>query len=192
MIYRFDEYIKEEFDFFDDVVMFPIKYKKKIQKIIDWPVVKYIERKTKNLTEEEKILKIAKIANTLDKWFSPFNSVVGAAVFSGISAVNAMMHIKTQPVGMIEIYAMLTAIAAYGSLNKEYRLLAKKNYQKIKKVFIDNANKIGNDNDPYGEEQWFDEDNTIARADAIRYNKRFKHLEDMPWFGLHSKKDVMP
>jgi hypothetical protein len=89
---------------------------------------------------------------------------------------------------------MIIAIVAYSSLNKEYRLLAKKHYKKIKKKFLDNIDRVVNDkDDPYGEEQWYDEeDDTVARADAIRYNKRFKHLEDMPFFGLHRRKDVEP
>lgn len=184
--------VNEKFNFFEDVVMFPIKHREKISRVIDWPIVKYIEKKTKNLTEEEKLMKIAQIANTLDRWFSPFNSLVGGMIFFGIGSINALLHLKTAPPGMLEVYGLLIATVAYSSLNKEYRLLAKKNYRKIRKEFIENIDKIENVADPYGEEQWYDEEDIIARADATRYNKRFKHLEDMPYIGLHHRKDINP
>jgi hypothetical protein len=88
----------------------------------------------------------------------------------------------------------------YITLTKKYRMLAKDYYRKIRAAYV-NSKKINKINDdPYGEENWGDELEIVAKANKIRYH-RGKLLgganefweEYMPFFGVgKDKADVRP
>jgi hypothetical protein len=190
MVTKFDEYIKE--GFFTNLGIKSDNFLEKISTLVELPVIKYIERKTKDLTDEEKLMVIAKISNNIDKIFSPFNSfmvLMGIIPYSLIGLDCAkVININNQ-----QVYLALIAGLSYNSLSKKYRLKAKESYQKIRAVIADKYKKEISE-DPYGEESWGD-NVMISKADEIRYDKGKRHkfwLEEFPIFGLGHKRDIDP
>lgn len=187
MITQFDEYIKEEFKRRDNSIVNYLANKLKVT--VNYPVVKYIERKIKNLSDEEKLMKIAKISNDLDRIFSPQSVALLGALISGIA-----FFIPGASKSHITIYIILTVVLLFNSLSKNYRLLAKDYFKKIKDAYIEKylpENKA-KEFDVYGEEDWGDDDEIISNANKIRYDKKyFSFYEDVPLFGLGHRKDVL-
>lgn len=192
MITKFENYVNEEFEFKSDDFLtgigdkFSDKLFSKMKYSIHYPLLKYIERKVSKLSDEEKLNTIGKIAHNLDLIFSPLNSLI-----AGLLGSLGLLVFTGMQVSDTECYIYFVCWFLYAKMSKEYRLLAKKSYQKIKNEYIEKyqINKNQED-DPYEEEEW--EDDNISTSDKFRYkNKKFLSIyEDMPLIGLRKNKDV--
>lgn len=129
------------------------------KKVITYPTIKYIERKIKNLSDEEKLLAIAKISNNLDKIFSPLNNL-----FASILMTLGLAIYKADNTGL-NIY--LISIILYTCLSVENRKIARDQFKKIKDYYFKKKHNIDkmDISDPYGEEEWHDqiEDDLITK-----------------------------
>jgi hypothetical protein len=212
MVTKFEDYINEEFQFKSSDLR---KYNKgdrwignnghgaprlkigkitdplfsKIRYLLHYPILKYIENKVDKLSDEEKLKYLAEFSRKLDLYFSPMNSLSFMGLFSGILSVLGLFKLLDVDWNVLYIYCVTSYM--YSSLNKEYRLLAKNIYKKIRNEYTEKYLKDMELNDPLGEEQW--EDNTLNKANDIRYKKKrnfLGDLEDFPMIGLHDKKDI--
>lgn len=163
--------------------------------LLDYPIIKYIERKVKNLSDEEKLMKIAEISNKIDKIFSPMKNLwfTMSTSFGFVFATFIPKIFFKFSITEKYAYIYLLSFVIYTSLSKKYRLLAKQEYKKIKDVYTDKyLNRDPRHVDPYGEEDWNDNDEIISRANNIRYDKKYKDAEDVPFIGLRHNKDINP
>jgi len=199
MIKDFDTFVNEELnlanwgrksdELYDKIIL-------KVKSFIRYPVIKYIEKKIEKVSDIKKLKIMAEVANKIDKGFSPINNLkIGAFLFGTFATLD---FLKTIEINYIELYIIFIVFAIYTKMSKEYRLLAKEYYRKIKEEYIKkylnhsidrNAVK---DIDPYGEDTWYPEDAYVNYADEKRYKKKYKFTEDMPFLGLRDKKDVEP
>jgi hypothetical protein len=187
MIVNFDEFINEELNF-----------KQKIKDVVNYPIIKYIERKTKDMTDEEKLQKIAEIARKIDRIFSAPNSFHLIYILAGIYTPIGLKYVTgDEDINYIFLIFVVTHIL-YNSLSKRYRLLAKDSYAKIRNEYVKKFIKPS-ENDPYGEEHWDEEEeDVLRRSDDIRYRvikngfyRAFtKIMDDYPYIGLGKKRDI--
>jgi hypothetical protein len=163
---RFYDFVNEEFQFKSSDLYDKREKGKiydpllsKLRYILHYPILKIIEKKVQNLSDDEKLNYIAEISNLLK-------------------------------IDMNMLYVFFVVSYMYSSINKEYRLLAKNIYKKIKKEYTEKYLKDMELIDPLGEEQW--EDDTLSKSNNIRYRSKRridKDFENFPIIGLHDNAD---
>jgi len=188
MITKFDIYINEKINW-GKIGDKADCFVDKISEFISWPIIKYTEKKVKNLSDEEKLIAIAKISNNIDKLFSPVKNLLFYTILASL-AISKEIFIS--PVTYKEVYILFLVWILYTSLSKRYRLEAKSLYKKIKDFYVEKYFHEEKKEDPYGEEDWYNEMDIITKANQIRYNKKYKHTENIPFIGLRDKKDIEP
>jgi len=165
----------------------------KIEKILSYPIIRYTEKQIKNLSDEEKLLFIAKMSNNIDKVFSPMkNFIFGALASLSLIIFREFITLNSTNTSFSDLYLYFVCLWVYTNMSKKYRLIAKNMFKKIKSTYMEKyKNDVENkDIDPYGEEDWEIEDDVISKANKIRYDKPYTELEKMPFFGLRNKRDV--
>jgi len=192
MITKYEEFINEEFNFKETAAKALSKLDNFVSGLISNPVKKYIDRKVAGMSDEEKLIEIAKIARKIDKIFSVKNSIY--SIIGGDFVLIMMQFTHFYDVKVNDHYLLWIILVAYNSMNKEFRKSAKSNYDKIREFYIRKYRKFNLEDDPFGEEDWFDkkgteELNPVGKSDSIRFDGRdgFSPFERVPFIGIETR-----
>jgi len=145
-----------------------------------------IAKKLEMLSDEEKLNKIAKLANLMDKAVPPLRLIFNFLSFGFAGALITSDY--EHPSFFVYYIAMFTSIL-FNSMGKKLQLFSRSYYDKIRAIMVTkynfNINKM--DLDPFDEEEWLNDE----KSDYDKLDSRIKCADDVRYKGVKKNRPII-